>query len=247
MDTLAQIEQYITGEMIGAERSAFEKAMRQDTTLQQEVAAYRDIIAGIEQVETDAFTGMMQGWEQKIKKEAKPPPAKVRKLFSPAVSMALVAAIVLLLTFTFIFNRFGSTGDPFEQAFKPYPDEITIMGEGNGELDQQKANEAMALYNAAKYEEALPMLKILAGQSPDIAVIRLYQGISEMQTADFTAATASFSALQKTSYAQTADWYQVLTQIKYDNAAAAKTILKNIVNSDNHPYKKQAKELLEEM
>jgi tetratricopeptide (TPR) repeat protein len=247
METLAQIEQYITGEMTGAERSAFEEAMQRDATLQQEVAAYKDIIAGIEHAETDAFSEMIQGWEKQIKENEKPQQAKVRRLFSPAISMALVAAVVLLLTFTFIFNPFSTAGDPFQQAFQPYPDEITIMGDGTGELDQQKANKAMALYNEGDYEEALPVFAELVTESPDIAVLKLYKGISELQTEDFTSATATFSALQQTSYAQTADWYQALTQLRYDNLPAGKTILTTIANTDGHPYRDQARELLEEL
>lgn len=248
METVAQIEKYITGKMSREEKSDFEKVMKEDKKLRKEVATYRDIIAGIEHAETDAFTSMMQDWEQKLKTQQQPQPAKVRSLFRPGVIVAIAAAVVLLLTFIFVFNPFTSgTTDPFQAAFQPYPDEITIMGDGNGEFDQKMANKAMAFYNAENYREALPLLKTLADDNPEIAVLRLYQGIAEMQTADFTAATASFSALQNTSYARIAEWYQALTQVRYDNSAAAKTILKTIANTQGHPYQKQARELLEEL
>lgn len=235
--------------MAGAERAAFEETLKQDTALQQEVAAYKDIIAGIEQAETDAFRGMMQGWEKQIKEQSQPQQAKVRRLFSPRITMAMAAVVVILLTFTFVFNPFGGSSNPFQSSFQPYADKITVMGEGEDGFDQQKANEAMELYKAEKYGEALPLLKELADENTDMVILKIYQGIAEMQTDDYDAAYASFERVKTsgTSYQYDGEWYEALLLIKQEDQLATEAALQKIIAKDAHPYQKQAKELLEKM
>jgi tetratricopeptide (TPR) repeat protein len=248
MDTLAQIEQYITGEMTGAERAAFEETLKQDTALQQEVDAYKDIIAGIEQAETDAFQGMMQGWEKQIKEEAQPQQAKVRRLFSPRMTMALAAVVVLLLTFTFIFNPFAEPVNLYDSAFQPYADQLTRMGAGDEGFDQQKANQAMAFYNQEQYEEALPLLKELAAENTDMPILTLYQGIAEMEIFDYNSAQESFSSLSSTSLALQGEWYDILISVKADSISATDmAALRLITEKEGHPYQKQAEKLLEDI
>lgn len=234
--------------MTGAEKAAFEENLKQDLNLQKEVDAYRDIIAGIEQAETDAFQGMMQGWEKQIKEEAKPQQTKVRGLFSPKVMMAMAAVVVLLVTFTFVFNPFGQPTNLYDAFFQPYADQITQMGEGDEGFDQPKANQAMAFYQEGKYEDALPLLTELAKDNPDMSVLRLYQGIAEMEVFDYNSAQESFSSLPNTSYAAQGQWYNLLISVKADSISPTDVAeLRLIIQQEGHPYQKQAEKLLNDI
>lgn len=66
---IATIEAYLSNEMSGEERQAFEEQMANDEALQQEVSAYRQIFSGFRAMKEERFAGEVATWTAAARKE----------------------------------------------------------------------------------------------------------------------------------------------------------------------------------
>ncbi len=246
MEKLIHIEQYLTGTLNAQDAVAFERQMQSDPDLATEVQSVRDLIDGIDLAGRNAFEAKVASWEASLQQTSK----RGRVMRPQWVRFASVAAaaIALLLAVYFVEIKNQAT-DPsqlFAQNFSPYPDELTVMGDGDDTYDQSLANRAMTFYKDQNYPETVLRLDSLIAQAPDISLFQLYKGISHIEMKEYDLAKKSLDIVAKSQsrYTQAAEWYLALVMLDEGNIEAGKKAFQNISTQKGHFYQLKAKQVL---
>lgn len=246
MEKLIQIEQYLTGTLNAQDAVAFEQQMQSDPDLATEVQSVRDLIDGIDLAGRTAFEAKVASWEASLQQTSK----RGRVMRPQWVRFASVAAaaiaILLAVYFVGINNQGTDPSQLFTQNFSPYPDELTIMGNGDDTYDQSLANRAMTFYKDQNYPEAVLRLDSLIAQAPGISLFQLYKGISHIELKEYDLAKKALGNAAQSGglYTHAAEWYLALTMLGEGNIESAKTAFQSINAQKGHFYQLKAKQVL---
>jgi TolA-binding protein len=172
---------------------------------------------------------------------------KSNKVLVRKVSVWLAAASVAILMATSISLVTGKVGKGdymalYEQNFSAPPADI----QGRDISTGMKSTYVLALteYNEARYEIAYQLLEDVSKESVHNPSYYYYKGLTAMKLGDFQAAIESFDHLKTYPvWKHQGMWYTGLSYLAMEDADAARSVFKDIVNTDGH-FKKQARNLL---
>jgi FimV-like protein len=109
----------------------------------------------------------------------------------------------------------------------------------------------MKHYEQNEYALALPILeKMLGSNTAAEAEVQFYKGNSHLALNHAQDAIDCFEAVMAmpaNKYTEEAQWYLALSYIKAEDKDKARELLNTIVDTQNHPFHKNASELLKKL
>lgn len=262
METIEKIERYLEGQMTAEEHAAFEGEINQDGNLREEVNTFKDIIGGIRLNGEKDFMRMVHHWEKEIiasemvkenstqstNQDAKTIPLSTSKKSGLRwiIRIALAACVVLLVGIGYkqLFNTINPE-QAYQEAFFPYDPSLISR-----DAEKTDLSRAMAYYNSQDYAKAYPLLKQEIEKRPNETILKLYAGISAMQSNNNAAANQLLEEVHHSgnpNFEAPAGWYIALLKLKTGEVHQSKHLLSDIRNQTGHPYRENAKKLLRKL
>ncbi|PPK87692.1 hypothetical protein CLV84_0642 [Neolewinella xylanilytica] len=164
----------------------------------------------------------------------------------PSLSTGLLLAAVLCGVLGWLaYDTFGGSapGDLYARAFEPYPN---IFADTPPQTDAERDLERILYYYdrgdyRTGYDELLPT-------APAYPASPLYLGVSALALDDPARAREWFAQLPPDSpYLAPAAWYDALALLALNRRPEAEDALQRIANTDGHPYRAAARELLADL
>jgi len=263
------IDQYLQNELSQDDRIAFEKILKEDEGLQQDVKLTRHIINGfnkegekkaIEEMKTlspDAFKAVLAEAEKKYHKEPESevvvktvietPPRRLNKLF---VTISSVAAVAIILLYVGLQPKYAPDGLFREYYTVPDYEDVPTRGGNSFTEEQTKSiDDAITFYYKGEYDDALAAFeKATTGlQEEDIPDdILFYISICRIEAGEVGDAIRGlrYLSVDDNIYNQDAQWYLALTYLKTGDREVAAILLSEINSNKEHLYNQSAKDLL---
>lgn len=262
METLERIEAYLENRMSADRRQAFESELAENEHLRNEFDEMKAVILGVRSAAAIAFAEKVGQWEQNLQEgKSQVEEAKIKQLFpgsatsssaqpfkqSRTVKMpylyAVAAAVVVLIGLIFILRPQSTDANSlyaahFERPVNPF----TLMGGDTKSLQLQ----AFQAYEQADFQEAISLYQQVLKDSPQNAQVQYLLGVTYMEADGPEKAIEIFDKVisEDKVYDEKAQWYRALAWLKASSPEKAKEQLLEIVNSDQHDYKKEAEALL---
>jgi TolA-binding protein len=249
------IDKYLGGELKPEEKAAFEKRLATESALSEQVALHRQITASFRSSGRASMLAMLAEEDanmpayQEVEVAEEKPEAKVIAFNNKSRQMYYwAAAAVLLLLVPFIFIIRNNTSERIaDRYFEPHKYQGATANNDTADL----STKAMNHYEKGKYALALPILeKMLGNNTTAEAEVQFYKGNSHLALNHPKDAIASFEAvlaMPANQYTEEAQWYLALSYIKAEDKTKAKELLNTIVDTQNHPFHKNASELLKKL
>ena len=225
------IEQYVQGQLEGAELLAFEQKLATDNALKEEVGLFREVSIAIADPVLDSIEKNISEIEGDFFKTDYPAEGKRVKLQSRRWWMAVAAISVLLLGALFLFRLFNPT---YEKLYAQYADhDFSFTERGNPNL----INRIEQLLDAGQYKTALLLIESYLQTNPNETDLILAKGICHCELGeDYQKAITTFSSLPEINpiYINEANWYLALTYLKMKEKDECLACLKKIPESSNY-------------
>ena len=164
----------------------------------------------------------------------------------PSVSAGLLVALVLCGALGWLaYDTFGgrSPSGIYDRYFDPYPN---VFNDTPPQTDNERdLARILEYYDAGDYRTAYEELLPTA---PAYPAAPLYLGVSALALDDPLRARDWFAQLPPDSpYLAPAAWYDALALLALTRRPEAEEVLQRIANTDGHPYRPAARELLDDL
>lgn len=244
-----KIELYLDGELKGEELALFEKQLKEDDELKQQVDLYKTIENEMKQ----RTSGSKE--EEDLKKSlsdlgkkyfAAGTTAKVIPLYQKRKWLYVAAAAVLLIMaggYWYFFSGHKNNDTLYAQYAAHQPLSLQRDSKDTARLLQ----DAIKAFNAGNYAEALTGLNAYLQTDSSDAELLLAKNICLTETGSYDEAIDGFNKLMNKNeiFKYQAVWYKALAYLKQDKKAECKETLESIpANADTYL---KAKELLKEL
>ncbi len=170
------------------------------------------------------------------------------KVLVRKVSVWLAAAsIAILMVFSISLVSKTGTKDYMTAFEENFFAPIADLGERSSESAEVVTpyDRALEIYNEENYEEAFKMLDNIPEESVPNDAYFLYKGITAMKLGNFQAAIESFDHLMTDPVMKhQAIWFTGLSYLAMEDVEKARSVFKDIVNTDGHNKQRRAKKLL---
>ena len=236
-----QVDRYVSGEMVGEERTSFEERMRHHAQLAEQVHLHRDVIMGIE-------LHYMQELKLTLAQ------SDIAKKKTPWKQILGIAASVLLLAGLGIggyYYLLENESSQFEAYYQPYPNIITETNRGDASAADQ-IQRAMQWYELGEYASAVAVFDSILASAPADTVqssLLFYRGIAHLELNQTTQAIQDLDqAIENPNerLAEAAQWYLALAYLRAGQVTPAQEKLQAIQTAGG-TYAGQAGELLREV
>lgn len=230
------IPAYLDGELEGAEKQAFEDAMKRDDLLRKEVQLHQEVDAALS--ETDVINLRTKLHRAHDRMERGDEETRILRMRPRRAIGAVAAVAALLIASAWVFTLLNQPSMSPDEIYAMYyqPDDAVMVmrsGEQSGEGDQLA--EALRRYEQADYEGALQLFK----EDKSSLMVHFYSGLAYMEIEMFHEAIRSFQTIlddQQNLFMEQAQWYQGLCYIKIGQPEKARVVFKELAAS-NGPYK----------
>lgn len=219
------IEAYINGELSKRNTIEFEDLMQKDHRLKTEVAQFKVLFNGLEQLrERELLQEKFNKWDAKIDRKKTP----YKKWLCTA------ATVAILISSYIVFNSTQNTETLFTAYFEAYPNVVSPINRSGNANDGTK-EKMMFLYESENYSELIPMMEA----QTESAQWNFYLGMSYLASNQTTAAIEKFDRIGKHSdfYHQKL-WYQSLAYLKNNQKENCALLLQEIVSKKSFRHKK---------
>lgn len=241
----ASVEQFLSGEMLPAERENFEREVASNPGLAAELRLSRAIDEALLKDDIIDFRKKLIVAHRENKKEQREVPVvrlHVRKFWYAAASIILLAALGSTLYFSV------PMGNSSDSLFKQYYSSENL-------IDVTRAGDANIVEAVIKFQEQDYQLagrlfqKILEKDNSNIACW-FYYGISSIETENFDQAEKAFNhiiANNENLYVEHAEWYLGLSYLKSNKLDKAKLQFEKISRNNDNVHHSNAKRLIEKL
>lgn len=241
----ASVEQYLSGEMLPAERENFEREVSSNPGLAAELRLSRTIDDALLRDDIIDFRKKLLVAYRENKKEQRVVPVvrlHTRKFWYAAASIILLAALGSTLYFSV------PAGNSSDSLFKQYYSSENL-------IDVTRAGDANIVEAVIKFQEKDYQLaghlfqKILEKDNSNIACW-FYFGISSIETENFDQAEKAFNhiiANHENLYVEHAEWYLGLSYLKSNQLAKAISQFENISRNADNVHRNDAKRVVEKL
>jgi tetratricopeptide (TPR) repeat protein len=249
------IDKYLGGELKPEEKAAFEKRLATESALSEQVALHRQIKASFKSSGRASLLAMLEEEDarmpayQEFAQAPDKPEARTIAFDNRSRQMYYwAAAVILLLLAPFIFIiRNNTSPQRMADRYIPYENQQGPANSDTADL----SNKAMKHYEEENYALALPIFeKLLGTQTAAEAEVQFYKGNSHLALNHAQEAIACFEAvlnMPANKYTEEAQWYLALSYIKAEDKAKARELLNTIKDTEDHPFHKDATELLKKL
>ncbi len=144
----------------------------------------------------------------------------------------LVTIVLVALVMGCAADKPADSKELLKEYLKPYPDELSALLAPT----DTAANQAMAAYNAGRYEEAVAKFPNYARSLEQASYIHLYRGISELYTGKDQDAYVTFGRLQSEMGKpfEVSKWYIALNYLSFDNTYETRKKLETLVAENGY-------------
>ena len=261
------IEDYLTGQLTGAQLNQFEARLRTDPELQSKVALHDMLDKVLANKAAKVFESKVVEAAQQYFDHEKHAATKTKRLKSTRRVIYLAAASLSLLILATVVLKLqgGSTNyDALYLAYnKHYPVNSAVRsGAANTEGANSNAdstaiievhglwNNALKTYDHQQYAEALALFTNITLDSTHQFYVDLqfFKGLCYMNTQQYPEALTHLNRVihhpQGSSRRVIAQWFMALTYLKTAQVHEAKALLKTIVNTQESNDTRKAQKLL---
>lgn len=223
---IALFDRYLNGEMNDDEQQSFEARLADNSSLQEELDAFKMFEQAIRDSEAVAFKSTLNAWDKEETTEEKSPKIRWIRLVTAAASIVLIVVLVNL------FRGAPSNEALMSEYFVAYENVSVVRGE--------ETQAAMQAYSEGDYASAVKELSPIK----DNVSARFYLAESYMSLSRFQEAEEIYVELlqEETAFSEIARFHLSLALIGQDKHAEAKEVLMEI--DANSTYKSQATSLL---
>lgn len=235
-----RINKYLDGEMTPEEEIIFEKDLKTDTRLQQELQLHLQLDKVIENRESDIKYRQYLGKFRKNKRPGKDFSFTGSKTFLAIISASFIILITVVLFL--IYSGPHNSPEIFAQYYLPYDLDNNYRSAGESDMDQ-----GLNLYNNKKYGEALVYFENLLKAEPYNAKAHFAAGISALEVGQNKQAAEHFIQVMESEnleFYQHAQWYLALTYLRLNKVQEAEILLIALRNTGGF-YHKQASEIVD--
>lgn len=225
---------YIDGTLSAVEEEAFRRKLQSEAfraMLQEQVTLVESLREVDDQMATAAFEEMLHRHTPAVK---------------PRFNYWLAAGVALLLGIGFISYQWwaqSQTEAAIAAYYEPYPGPPLVRGE---EPDPGSPESPFTAYTAGRYEQALPGLRAIAEEDPNINEVELMVGSCYLLLQDQANAVDWFNRLQDAQtqkLQEDGSWYLALAYWQANLKPEARTILENLATDSRH-YQETAQNFL---
>ncbi len=241
-DQLDQIEKYLSGELSREEVELFEKQIGEQEALRKQVEEHRSLIKGLELGFNLEMKAQLKLEEQRLAREDVVAKRRVVQLRWP-VGLAAALAVILISVYL-IKTKSIDSQELFASYYQPYPNVESPVSRS-----ETKGENAYALYEQGRYQEALDLFMQRIAESPTDPAPLFYSGICHLELNETEKALAAFQVLQtmdKNNYSRASKWYKALASLKKDDKSSTVEILTGLSEGDDN-YAIRSKELLQQL
>lgn len=240
--TFEDIARYASGEMDAGEQAAFEAALQQNATLQQQLALHNEVQAALQQqFSADSQQQALQQTLQQLNQEYFTTPQANRKVISMKRMRLPVAAAAAAIIALVIWQ-------PWQQdLYTRYAGTAMVVNVERGDNTDSLLTEATTAFNNSAFEKAAQLLQTITALQPDNSMALFYYAVSLTHTSRLKAARPVLQQVYNgtSAYKYDAVFYMALTYVQEKDKNTARAWLQKIP-SDAAIYAK-AKELLEDL
>lgn len=240
----ASIEQYLANEMAPTEKAAFEKELRSNPELAEELklsqnidsAIMRDDIIDLRQKLVAAIDGSHSGKTE----------VKVVKMYNRKWWYAAASFLVLfsLATTLFLQTHRSISNDAL---FSQYYSSENIIDQTRGD---QNILEAVIKFQEKDFASASALFKNILDKDDSNIAVWFYYGISNIETKNYDNSIKAFTTIINQSdnlYIEHAEWYLGLCYLKNNQKDKAIDQFSVVASNPDNYHRKEAKNILEKL
>lgn len=239
-----KIDQYLSNRLSEGERSNFEAEIAANEDLRKEVALQKMLAAGITAGGNRRLKARLQAMHDEATEEDEKSATKVVQM-RPRRWLAIAASVAIMaMAVWWIMAQPADNQALFADYYEPYTTNLTTRDMSSDDILAQ----IETLYNAGKYEEAIPVIETALSQNPANAKLSLAAGVAHLELNNLEKAAFYFKRAAANELLQeVADWYLALTYLKQDRVEETKQLLEKIKETASPHYQAKATDLLEKL
>ena len=270
-DPFNKIEAYIKKELSAEEMRDFEKEMQRDEALAAEVRLQRLEWEAVHIMQRDQLKAKIADWqkekpfvfepEELLEEETKVIPLNESKKRSWMRPLAIAASILLIIgigTRNYLMNNYSNESLFASVKNTPQLSANYKSSDSNSETNTT-IQEAAIAFEQMQYDRTISLLESISTDQAIFNRARLSLGHTYFMKAQTNNDMASYQKAlgyyneiitkeSNTFMRQEAEWYRILTLLKFDKSGAPFTAeLESIASNVNHRYSIQAKQLLKKV
>lgn len=242
---IERIEQYESGTMGAAERSAFEDELSTNTELRQARDLFLKANDVIEQGIENKLRHQLQGWAGNTNQA--PIRSKVVSMNTTWVRMAIAASVALLIGwfgFQWAGNQYSDQGLYASHYEQPDASAFRAAGAVHPLQTGFDAMQTGDLLDAAAFFGSIP------ADSDRYAEAQYYLGHASLQLKQYDAALAAFTTCSErpeSKFREKAEWNLLLVYLATGNSDEVKRRVAQIAGNPDHSYQQKAETLSNEL
>jgi tetratricopeptide (TPR) repeat protein len=239
MKNLSQIERYINHEMNDGELWEFQRNLKNDPQLAEELWLVQAMGVVSNSAQNLSLMNLMDNIRQEEEKKQKFMVFSKRSLAYAASLLVLIAAGVAL----WFYSNKSVNEKVFLAYYHPEPVSFAVRSATLG--SDQPVKIGLELFDQGEYAMAIGYFS----QSPANPMGRLYSGLALMEMGEYTKAIAHFKTIlqqENNLFTDQAAWYLSLCYLRTNKQKDLEATLQEIASSHSI-YKTKAKKLMHEL
>ncbi len=234
---------YLYGEMTGQEKNLFEKELKTNQDLFNELKLHHELDNAIlKEIQVKKFRNTLESIHQSTFKP------KTTRVFNLQNKYFWAAASITAFSGTAIYTL-SKQANNTDRLYNKYYEVWQPAFITRGVTTESDLELISTLFEQKQFEQVISHINQLNESSKISPKIKLIHGCSLMETEQFSLAIEVFCQFDTddyTIYTETAQWYKALSYLKNKEPEQAIKSLKLIINYDN-TYALEARELLKKM
>jgi tetratricopeptide (TPR) repeat protein len=240
------IEKFFRNSLNDNEQDEFEELLKNDPDFKQELKEYLELYEGFEGLHLEDFKNKLKQWDKELDSSVVQNKSEnLRQLFSNKYFLFSAASVIII----FLIVAYHFISCPFDVYDKLYEAPVAYLNEVRGAESTTNLlkKEATQSYIDGKYKKAVLKFSRFLKESPDDLESLYYLGISQMELESFHDAIATFDVIinKKELFAQSAEWFKLLSLHKINDKKSVIELAKKIANEKGHPQQEKALQYLE--
>jgi predicted Zn-dependent protease len=235
-EAFERIENYLNNTMTQEARFTFEEQLKNDTTLQKQVAEHKILF---EAVETQSLKEQLNEFHKSVLGTEAPKIETSKIRYLQFRKIAVAAVIIISIGGFWFFNNTTSNQKLYANYFKPDPGLATTMSSSNN----FEFYDAMVNYKTGDYKTAIAKWEVLLQNKPKNDTLNYFLGVAYLANNNENSAIKHLQTItsnSNTSFKDEAYYYLGLAHLKADSVELAK---KNLIFSTIDNSKALLKEL----